>query len=111
MAPSQPKWPSSTTTSTSKPTMLPRSSLDEPSLLAELEFNPTLIWRKTRSLLNPLQGTPGFATRVCSRPLTENAFGVQEHPALIAYPCFLMMIPVIVKKLYMDFANAVAING
>ncbi|XP_074309553.1 uncharacterized protein LOC141644037 [Silene latifolia] len=32
--------------------------LDEPSLLEELEINPTLIWRKTRSLLNPIRPDP-----------------------------------------------------
>ncbi|GAB2272188.1 hypothetical protein Dimus_007008 [Dionaea muscipula] len=29
--------------------------LDEPPLLEELEINPTLIWRKTKSLLNPFR--------------------------------------------------------
>jgi len=40
------------------PHLTPSSSslfLDEPPLLEELEINPTLIWRKTRSLLNPFR--------------------------------------------------------
>lgn len=34
--------------------------LDEPPLLEELEINPTLIWRKTRSLLNPIRVDPSL---------------------------------------------------
>ncbi|GMH23164.1 hypothetical protein Nepgr_025007 [Nepenthes gracilis] len=165
------------------------SFLDEPPLLEELEISPTLIWRKTRSLLNPFRinsslhedpdlsgpflyymalgifqllagkvqfgvilgwialssiflysvlnflagkngnldlyrcfsvvgyclmpivvfsavrlffpvtGAAGFAvaavfviwaTRICSRLLVENAFGVSEYLGLTAYPCFLI---------------------
>ncbi|CAO2822032.1 unnamed protein product [Amaranthus hypochondriacus] len=34
--------------------------LDEPPLLEELEINPYLIWRKTRSLLNPIRVDPSL---------------------------------------------------
>ncbi|KAK9713762.1 hypothetical protein RND81_06G050100 [Saponaria officinalis] len=77
-APFQPSFPSSlpfmsfdissaataTSSSAFPPPPLPPSSsslfLDEPSLLEELEINPTLIWRKTRSLLNPFRPDPSL---------------------------------------------------
>ncbi|KAL9229289.1 hypothetical protein vseg_004773 [Gypsophila vaccaria] len=55
--------PTGPTTSSSSSFPPPPSSssslfLDEPSLLEELEINPALIWRKTRSLLNPFRPDP-----------------------------------------------------
>uniref|UniRef100_A0A803NDG3 Protein YIP n=1 Tax=Chenopodium quinoa TaxID=63459 RepID=A0A803NDG3_CHEQI len=63
-APFQPQRPSSSLpfmsfdiSSAFPPPHLPSSPLfsDEPPLLEELEINPSLIWHKTRSLLNPFR--------------------------------------------------------